>query len=377
MFVVIFTTIITLCHLYVFWRASSVPFLQRHTSQRGRTTIGLALWLLFVTGFLYGHSHDTTLSYWLELGAMTWMGILFFLTSSLLAVELLTGGGWFFRYLAPSLRGLALAISVVLSGIALNQASQAPTVNDFEVNMPGLPATLDGTVVVAMSDMHLGTLLREEWLAARIAQVRELHPDLIVLVGDIFEGHGDERQPDKSVRLLRTMTAPLGVWGVPGNHEFYGGPKTIKALEEGGVKLLRNSWAEVRPGLVLAGTEERAFALGSEKEVGLISKALAERPSGATILLSHKPWGAEEAAKDGVSLMLSGHTHGGQIWPFKYLVARFFPLLAGRYQVNNLAVLVCRGTGTWGAPMRLWEPGEIMRITLRAVKNTGLRVEQD
>lgn len=377
MFGVIFTSIITICQLYVFWRASSVSFFQRHASRRGMTTLGILLWLLFVIGRLYGHYHDNTLSYWLEFGAMTWMGTLFLLTSSLLAVEVLTGGGWFLPFLAPPLRGFALAVGLVLSGIALHQGTKTPVVDDFEVSIPGLPAALDGTVVVAMSDMHLGILLRGEWLTARITQVRELHPDLILLLGDIFEGHGGKVLQDQSAALLRTMTAPLGVWGVTGNHEFYGGPQTIKALEDGGVKLLHNSWAEVRPGLVLAGVEEHTFSRKPKDGEGRITKALAGRAPGPVILLSHKPWGAEEAANDGVSLMLSGHTHAGQIWPFNYLVERFFPLLAGRYQVNNMAVLVCRGTGTWGAPMRLWEPGEIMRITLRAVKNTSLRVEQD
>jgi predicted MPP superfamily phosphohydrolase len=365
MFGLIFTTVISLCHLYVFWRATSVSFFQNQAARRGLIATGLLLWLLFVVGRLYGHGQDNTISHWLELAAMTWMGTLFLLTSALLAVELLTGGGWLLPRLALPLRGIALPAGLFLAAIALYQGNLAPVVNDFAVSLPGLPATMDGTVVVAMSDLHLGTLRREEWLAARIAQVRELHPDLVLLVGDIFEGHGEHPQ-EQSILLLRTLTAPLGVWGVPGNHEFYGGPQTIQALTDGGVKLLRNSWNEVRPGLVLAGVEEHTFNRQPEEGAGRITKALAGHAPGATILLSHKPWGAREAAENGVGLMLSGHTHGGQLWPFNYLVERFFPLLAGRYQVNNMPILVCRGTGTWGAPMRLWQPGEIMKITLRA-----------
>jgi hypothetical protein len=85
------------------------------------------------------------------------------------------------------------------------------------------------------------------------------------------------------------------------------------------------------------------------------------------ILLSHTPWQYEAAAQAGVALMLSGHTHGGRIWPFGYLVKRFYPLLAGRYAVEeDMTMLVCRGTATWGPRMRLWSPGEILRITLKA-----------
>ncbi|MBP7297444.1 MAG: metallophosphoesterase, partial [Acidobacteria bacterium] len=88
------------------------------------------------------------------------------------------------------------------------------------------------------------------------------------------------------------------------------------------------------------------------------------RPPGATILLSHTPWEAERAASAGVGLMLSGHTHGGQIWPFGEIVRTAYPLLAGEYIVDGMTVIVSRGAGTWGPRMRLWHSGEILRITL-------------
>lgn len=95
---------------------------------------------------------------------------------------------------------------------------------------------------------------------------------------------------------------------------------------------------------------------------------LSGRPPGAAVLLSHTPWQAREAAAAGAGLMLSGHTHGGQIWPFSYLIRLRYPLLAGRYQIDQMTVIVCRGTGTWGPRMRLWHPGEILSIKLVAEK---------
>jgi len=140
----------------------------------------------------------------------------------------------------------------------------------------------------------------------------------------------------------------------------------MRLFEEVSFNLLRNSWAEVRPGLVLAGVDDLTARRRNGQVGDPISQALADRPPGAAILLSHTPWEAERAAKAGVGLMLCGHTHGGQIWPFDYLVRSRYPLLEGRYEVDGMTVIVCRGTGTWGPRMRLWRPSEILRVTLRA-----------
>jgi hypothetical protein len=162
------------------------------------------------------------------------------------------------------------------------------------------------------------------------------------------------------------LAAPLGVWAVLGNHESRdpaanAGPLLAKA----GVRVLRNAWAEIRPGLVLAGVNDLAFGERNASVVADVTQTLYGRPPGATILLSHAPVGADLAAAQGVSLMLCGHTHGGQIWPFSHLVQLRYPLFDGRYAVDGMTVIVCRGTGTWGPRMRLWSPSSILRVTLR------------
>ena len=124
--------------------------------------------------------------------------------------------------------------------------------------------------------------------------------------------------------------------------------------------------AGILPGLLLAGMEGRGtHRLPDNGDEGL-RQTLAARPPGTVILLAHKPWQVTAAAAAGVGLMLSGHTHGGQIWPFGYLVKRMFPFLAGRYHVDGMTLLVGQGTGTWGPRMRLWFPGEIMKVTLNS-----------
>ena len=357
------TFAVTLMHVYVFWRAGSVPFLARHIPRKLLIGAGMALWAGFFLGRVLGHGGTGALARALELFSMNWMAMLFLVFVSLLATDFVTGFGLLLPRLAPSLRGLALAAGGVISVIALIQGLRPPVVQKYEVHLSGLPDEMDGTVLVAMSDLHLGSLLGGRWLEARVAQVQAQQPDLIVLLGDLFEGHG---QPQgELLPLFHRLSAPMGVWAVLGNHESYGRRDTgTNLIEEAGFQLLLNSWAEVRPGLILAGVENLRASSYSGQGPDPISKALSGRPPGATVLLSHKPWQADRAADAGAGLMLCGHTHGGQVWPFGYLVQRSYPLLGGRYEVGGMTVIVCRGTGTWGPRMRLWRPGEILRVTL-------------
>ena len=359
----ILISVFTVMHGYVFWRAASVPFLYRHMSRKILIGSGVVLWATFFLGRIVGHHGTGAFAWMMEFSGMTWMAVLFLLFVSLLAIDVVTGFGLLLRRFAPSLRGWALVIGMTLSVIALIQGFRPPVVQSYDVHLRGLPADMDGTVIIALSDLHLGSMLGERWLTKRVSQVQEQRPDLVVLLGDLFEGHGPP--PYNLIRAMQGLSAPLGVWAVSGNHEFHGGGDTnMNLIHEAGFQLLRNRWIEVRPGFVLAGVDDLTSNYRAGRNDDLISKALSYRPPGATILLSHTPWQTEQAANAGVGLMLSGHTHGGQIWPFGYLVRLAYPLLAGRYDVAGMPVIVCRGTGTWGPRMRLWHPGEILRVTL-------------
>jgi len=363
MFGTILISVSTLMHVYVFWRAASVPLVDRHVSRRLFIGVGVCLWAILVLGRFFGHGNTGTVVWILELLGMTWIGALLLVCISMLAVDLVTVFGFLLPRLAPVLRGWALFAGAVLSGMALVQGVRPPVVENYEVNLPGLSHDMDGTVLVGMSDWHIGSLIGERWLAARIAQVQAQQPDMVVLLGDLFEGHGPPH--GDLLPVLRKLSAPLGVWAVPGNHEYYGSNGGLSLVQKAGFHVLQNRWVQIRSGLILAGVDDLTTQRRSGRGGDPVTQALAGRPSGATILLSHTPWQAEKAASAGVGLMLSGHTHGGQIWPFSYLVGRVYPLLAGQYDVDGMAVIVCRGTGTWGPPMRLWPPGEILRVTLR------------
>jgi uncharacterized protein len=355
----------TLFQLYVFWRAFSVPLIARHVRRILVIGLGVVPWLSFLLSHTFENSIGGILAETLGFIGMTWLAVLFLTSFCLLVVEILTGFGFLLPKLAPSLRGWALIAGAGLSVIALVQGLRPPVVQEYEVRLAGLPPESDGLVLVAVSDLHLGALLGEHWLAARVTQVQAQRPDIVIFLGDIFEGHGAPQE--EMLSTLRHISAPLGVWAVNGNHESYGRrADNLHMLEKAGIEVLSNRWVEVRPGLVLAGVDDLTRRRRSGQVGDPIGQALTGRPPGATIFLSHTPWQAEAAAGAGAGLMLSGHTHGGQIWPFSYLVRLRYPLLEGRYEVGGMPVIVSRGMGTWGPRMRLWHPGEILRITLRS-----------
>ncbi len=354
----------TLMHVYVFWRLASVPWLCAHASARTLAWLALALWLCYpISRFL--DAWGLQFFAWpLEYIGALWIGILFLLFAALLVVDVTTVGGWALPRLALRLRSAAALGVLVLSLIALGQAFRSPVVRDYEVKLSGLPKAKDGLVLVEVSDLHLGTLIGKRWLSALVDRVNAMRPDLVLVVGDVVDGNVRRVQPFQPV--LQQLRAPLGVWAVTGNHEFYAGlDRCVRLFEGAGFRVLRDRWAEAAPGLILAGVDDlTARAQGGEND-GAVTKALAGRPAGATILLSHTPWAADAASSAGAGLMLCGHTHNGQIWPFTYLVGLRYPLRAGMYRVNGMHVIVCRGTGTWGPRLRLWRPSEIVRVTLR------------
>ncbi|MBU1194357.1 MAG: metallophosphoesterase [Proteobacteria bacterium] len=363
MFSTILISVCTFMHVYVFWRIASVPFIKHHVSGKVLIGSGIVLWAILVSSRVVWHSRSGIIAEIFELLGMNWLAVLFLIFLPLLITDILTLWGTLFPSLASSLRGWALFIGLLLSLVATVQGLRPPTVENHDVVLAGLPDNLDGTVIIALSDMHLGSLIGKKWQEKRMAQVRAQQPDLVVLLGDIFEGHS----PDETAfaESFKKLSPPYGLWAVPGNHEFYAG-NIMTHLESENFRVLTNKWVEIKPGLILAGVEDLTVAGWIYPQKDPIALSLAGRPPGATILLSHSPLQMENAARNGVGLMLSGHTHAGQIWPFGYLVKLRYPIIEGLHHINGMNLIVGRGTGTWGPRMRLWKTGQILRITLKS-----------
>jgi predicted MPP superfamily phosphohydrolase len=360
----------TLMHGYVAWRLWTLPWLASPLAHRLLLCAVALLWASYPLGRYLARGSGTPAAYPLELAGAVWMGALFLAIVALLGADVITGFGLILPRAVVPIRIVALTLAGCLSVVALVQGLCSPVVRSQEIALPGLPRELDGKVLVQLSDLHLGTLLKERWLIRISRQVEALHPDILVITGDLVDGDVDHVKP--LVPLLQKLHAPLGVWAVTGNHEFYAGLKRSVALfEECGFKVLRESAETAAPGLVMAGVDDLSAWRQFRMDGDPVAKALAGRPPGATILLCHSPLQAEEASRLGAGLMLSGHTHDGQIWPFGMLVRIWYPYLAGRYTIGPMTLLVCRGTGTWGPPMRLFRAGEILRVTLRSAPPAG------
>ncbi len=239
---------------------------------------------------------------------------------------------------------------------------------DGGVPLATLPRALGGFTIVQLSDLHVGMTIGREFVERVVARANALSPDLIALTGDLVDGPVDDLIGD--VTPLGDLRARHGVFAITGNHEYYAGVDGwIAAISRLGIRYLRNERVAIERdggGFDLAGVDDYG-ADGYPGHGEDIPRALAGRdPTRAVVLLAHQPRQVHNAAENGVDLQLSGHTHGGQIWPWHYIVKiQQRGLLVGRYDIGDTALYVTRGCGYWGPPVRLFAPLEITRVILR------------
>ncbi|MBW2735544.1 MAG: metallophosphoesterase [Deltaproteobacteria bacterium] len=271
------------------------------------------------------------------------------------------------RTIAGAVTTSAIGLTTLASRSAL--ALSNVVVEKVTVPLQRLPEALDGFRIVQLSDLHIGPTLDKHWLEGIVARVNALKPDLVAITGDLVDGSVEELGGE--VAALAQLKAPHGVYFCTGNHEYYSGVGDwCTHLPKLGVRVLRNERVSIERGSAtfdLAGVDDfnaRGMALGHGPA---LSRALEERDtSRELILLAHQPRQIFEAAKAGVGLQLSGHTHGGQIWPWHYLVRLQQPYVAGLIDHEGTQLYISQGTGFWGPPLRLGTRAEITEITLRS-----------
>ncbi|MFE3317960.1 metallophosphoesterase [Nocardia sp. NPDC059195] len=266
-------------------------------------------------------------------------------------------------------RGVALAVvavSVVLIGYGVYEARRVPQVRTVDVAIPGLADGLDGLRVVVLTDTHFAAIDREEWSREVVDVVNAQRPDIVGLAGDLVDGSVAKRADQ--VAPLARVEAPLGRFYITGNHEYLDDAQGwIDYMASIGWQPLHNAHRTVeRDGdrLVVAGIDDPTADVPGHGP-DLPAALAGTDPELPTVLLAHQPKQVADSAEAGVELQISGHTHGGQIWPFHYLVRLDQPVVAGLSRhANNTQLYTSRGTGYWGPPMRVFAPSEITVLVL-------------
>jgi predicted MPP superfamily phosphohydrolase len=239
---------------------------------------------------------------------------------------------------------------------------------DVEVQLARLPRALDGFTIVQLSDLHVGMTIDRAFVQRVVDHANRLSPDLIALTGDLIDGPVESLRDE--VAPLAQLRAAHGVFAITGNHEYYAGVDPwISEITRLGARYLRNQHVTIgTPGAAfeLAGVDDHSADNYPGHGPDYDAAVAGRDPSRPLIMLAHQPRQIRSAWRRGVDLQLSGHTHGGQIWPWHYIVRmqqRGF--LAGRYEYNGTQLYVTRGCGYWGPPVRLFAPLEITRVILR------------
>lgn len=342
--IMIFLTIVLIVyfgmHYYVFWRLSGMLGFTKSYAILAVLTVSYPLAALLEKT---AHNFITRIFYALS---SVWVGILFFLFSALIIYEVV-------RLFNPDARTAGILIIAIVCVLTIISIANALFVNirHIEMTVEGLETPLE---IVHLSDIHVGTIRNSRYLSKIVEKTNALDPDMVFITGDLFDGSAPLR--NDTIRPLDDINAKT--FFTFGNHENYEGEqKVMDLLSNTKMQILRNQMTSYK-GLQIVGVDDPEFA-----NVSFDSYKLDD--SKPSILLIHRPVMTGQASRKGFDVMLSGHTHNGQIIPFNLFVRMAFRYVKGLYNHDGMHIYVTPGTGTWGPPMRLGSRNEITHISLR------------
>ncbi|WPB57013.1 metallophosphoesterase [Xylophilus sp. GOD-11R] len=347
------------CGLFALWLATSallLPMALRPQGQRGGRTLKVAA--LVAMGLFS------------SLLVLTFLRDLLLLAGTVASL-LVTGPGDRLNAFSRWSARLVPLAAIAITAFGAFNARRTAQVRRVDVPIAGLPAGFEGFTIAQLSDVHVGPTIRGPYVQALVDKVNTLGADLVAITGDLVDG---------SVPALSAHVAPLatlrsrhGSFFVTGNHEYYAGAHAwIDELQRIGIRVLLNGHVQIasadsqeRP-LVLAGVADFGAAHFDPGHRSDPVAALAGSPAdpAARVLLAHQPRSAAAAQAAGFDLQISGHTHGGQFWPWNHFVRFQQPYVAGLHRLGKLWVYVSRGTGYWGPPKRIGAPSEITLLRL-------------
>jgi uncharacterized protein len=270
-----------------------------------------------------------------------------------------------------------MVLTPAITTVGFLMARRVARVVDVEVPLADLPAPLEGFTIAQISDIHIGPTIKRNFVEAIVERVNGLGADMVAITGDIVDG--SVRDLAQHTEPLRRLESRHGTYVVTGNHEYYSGVHAwIHELRRLGTRVLLNEHVVLDHDgakLTVAGVTDYSAQHFDPSHKSDPHAAMKGAPTDALkILLAHQPRSASAAAQAGYQLQLSGHTHGGQFWPWNLFVRLQQPFTAGLKRLGRMWIYVSRGTGYWGPPMRFGVPSEITLIRLvRADEATQMR----
>ncbi|HRY34023.1 MAG TPA: metallophosphoesterase [Bacteroidales bacterium] len=316
---------------------------------------------------------------------LTWIGtfwlaamLYFFLAAvlfDLLRLLLLPLPGFRLKDLVffPQLKGILLLSTFLITSVILF-AGYRRAVNTrlsrLEIRIPARQAERDSLSIAMASDIHLGTLINTRRLQHLVQLLNGMQPDIILLAGDIVDEDLVPVIRNNLGAALLELKAPLGVWGITGNHEYIGGADdAIRYLETHGIRMLRDTAVKLPGTAWLIGREDRDKPRFTGRERKSLEELLAGTDDSLPrILLDHQPFGLDKAARAGIDLQLSGHTHHGQLWPLSALTKAIYEVSRGYHRIQNTHFYVSTGFGSWGPPVRTGSRSEVVLVKVVFVK---------
>ena len=262
--------------------------------------------------------------------------------------------------------GVLLAL-LLISLIGFYRFSH-PVVTELNITTSRVTNRTSALTMVMASDLHLGNVIRKGRLAKWVELINSQDPDIIILNGDIFDHSYNAVESQHMDTELRKLHAKLGVFAIPGNHDYYTGiDKVIAFLQNSGIRVLRDTAIVVNNSLLIVGRDDRT----NHNRKPLDTLLTGQDASLPVIVFDHQPQSIDESVKNQVDLHMSGHTHNGQIFPFNRIVEKIYKLGYGYKKTGNTNLYVSSGIGLWAAPIRLGTQSEIVKVFLSAgpVKN--------
>jgi uncharacterized protein len=332
----------------------------------------------FILGKILEARHSSVLSDILNITGGFWMAfmlysIMFLVFSDIIILALRVPGivnnGNILLYRKWAYIATILISFILIGGGFIN--ALIPHVKSYNITIGKPAGGLNNFRIAAVSDIHLGSIIRKRSMRKLSEILRKQEPDLVLLLGDIVDG---EIGPVLRDDLLKYFTCPKcidGLYAITGNHEFIGGAKrTIPYIESKGIRILKDEIVEIEGGIQLIGRLDR----DSKRYYGKERKKLEELVrdvdlSKPVILLDHQPVDLSETEKYGIDLQLSGHTHNGQMWPLNYITARIYELSYGYLKRGNTQYIVSSGYGLWGPRVRSGSRSEVLIINIKFETN--------